>query len=101
MLYLDAKTSLAATLIVPIANIENTISIGPNQYTTNAPMIQPTSGQTIIFVNGKLALLLKRLKTIMPKAKPIAVVIGAANQRTVPNTPPSGDNKTNTDNQIE
>jgi len=101
MLYIAENTSLAATLIVPNTNIENTINIGPNQYTTNAPMIQPTRGQGINLMNGNLAFLQKWSKNIMPEVKPIAVASGAANQSIVSIKARSGEDRRNTDNQIE
>ena len=61
-------TSLAATPIVPNTSIENTISIGPNQYTARAPMIQPTRGQANALMNGTLPLLLKWSATRRPEA---------------------------------
>ena len=64
-------------------------------------MMQPTKGQDRALVKGKLALSLKWFTTIMPKAKPVAVTIGAVSQRTASNSPPAGDVSRNTDNQIE
>ncbi len=101
ILYIAENTSLAATLIVPNTNIENTLNIGPNQYTTNAPMIQPTRGQGINLMNGNLAFLQKWSKNIMPEVKPIAVASGAANQSIVSIKARSGEERRNTDNQIE
>jgi len=72
--------SFARIPAVPRANIAKTISIGPNEKTTAAPIIQPANGHRII---SRVLLFLvpgSSSNIAIPVAKPAAVTTGADSQ---------------------
>jgi hypothetical protein len=65
-----------------MTNIEKTINIGPYQYTATAPTAHAIKDHLYIDKKLLLRLLDKRSISVVPKAKPTAVIPGEMIQRT-------------------